>query len=213
MTRRRDGQVTRDGIVAAAIRILARDGYQGLSARTIAAESGANLARVNYYFGSKQNLLLEVFVALDDEKVERQRRMYEEANAPLSRKWRMAAAFYREDLADGYVRIMQELYAVGYGDPLVGQRVRERMNGWRTLIAEAVRVPLPQLGISLPPEMVASSVVSFWLGMELQHLAGASEDEGSFFAILDAVGDWLEALEHQAAVDGSLGRLAMPAHD
>ncbi|HUG14008.1 MAG TPA: TetR/AcrR family transcriptional regulator [Thermomicrobiales bacterium] len=213
MARRRDGQVTRDAIVVAAIRILARDGYQGLSARAIAAESGTNLARVNYYFGSKQNLLLEVFVALDDEKVGRQRRMYEEPNAPLSRKWRTAVAFYREDLADGYVRIMQELYAVGYGDARVGQRVRERMNTWRSLIAETMRASLPELSIDLAPEMVASALVSFWLGMESQHLAGASEDEGHFFAILDTVGDWLEALEHRAAGSADRGHLVTPAPD
>jgi AcrR family transcriptional regulator len=210
MTRRRDGQVTRDAIVTAAIRILARDGYQGLSARTIAAASGTNLARVNYYFGSKQNLLLEVFVALDAEKVGRQRRMYTEPNAPLSRKWRTAVTFYREDLADGYVRIMQELYAVGYGDALVGQRVRERMTVWRSLLAETMQASLPELGIDLPPGMVASALVSFWLGMESQHLAGASEDEGHFFAILDFVGDWLEAREREAAGFIERGHLATP---
>lgn len=213
MARRRDGQVTRDAIVAAAIRILGRDGYQGLSARAIAAESGANLARVNYYFGSKQNLLLEVFAALDDAKVERQRRMYHEPDVPLSQKWRAAVAFYREDLQDGYVRIMQELYAVGYGDPLVGQRVRERINTWRSLLAEAASASLPKLDVDLPPDMVASTVVSFWLGMEQQHLAGASEEEGHFFAILDAIGDWLEALEQRTAAGTHHKREVVPRLD
>jgi hypothetical protein len=154
-----------------------------------------------------------VFAALDDAKVERQRRMYHEPDAALSQKWRAAVAFYREDLKDGYVRIMQELYAVGYGDPLVGQRVRERMNTWRSLLAEATSASLPEMDIDLPPEMVASAVVSFWLGMEQQHLAGASEAEGHYFAILDAVGDWLEALEQRPAPGKHREREVVPGLD
>ena len=53
----------------------------------------------------------------------------------------------------------------------------------------------PALGIDLPPDHVGSVVASFWLGMESQHLIGASEKEGHFFAILDTIGDWLEARE------------------
>jgi AcrR family transcriptional regulator len=186
---------TRDAILAAALRILARDGYTALTARAIAAEAGTNVALLNYYFGSKRKFLPELFDAIDSGKLARQRDMYGDAEAPLSAKWREAVAFYRQDLADGYVRVLHELYALGHANPEVAARVQGRLNHWRALLEEVARRSLPELRIALPPELVASALASFWLGMEIQHLAGATEDEGHFFALLDAIGDWLEARE------------------
>lgn len=186
---------TRDAILAAALRILARDGYTRLTARAVAAEAGTNVALLNYYFGSKRRFLPELFDAIDAGKLARQRAMYADADDPLSAKWRQAVAFYREDLADGYVRILHELYALGHANPEVAARIQGRLNTWRALLEEVARHYLPTLGLDLPPELVASAATSFWLGMEIQHLAGAREEEGHFFAVLDAVGDWLEARE------------------
>jgi AcrR family transcriptional regulator len=186
---------TRDAILAAALRILARDGYTALTARAVAAEAGTNVALLNYYFGSKRKFLPELFDAIDSGKLARQRDMYSDPAAALSAKWREAVAFYRQDLADGYVRVLHELYALGYTNPEVAARVQGRLNSWRALLEEVARRSLPALGIPLPPDLVASAVTSFWLGMEIQHLAGAREGEGRFFAILDAIGDWLEARE------------------
>lgn len=192
---------TRDAILAAALRILARDGYTALTARAIAAEARTNVALLNYYFGSKAKFLPALFDAIDSSKFARQRAMYDNPAAPLSAKWREAVAFYRQDLADGYVRVLHELYALGYATPEIAARIRGRFNNWRALLEEAARRYLPALGIALPPELVASAVASFWLGMEIQHLAGASEDEGQFFAVLDAIGDWLAAREAAMGAD------------
>lgn len=190
---------TRDAILAAAQRILARDGYAGLTARAIAAEAGTNVASLNYHFGSKRKFLPELYAALDAEKYERQRAMYQEPDTPLSAKWRQAVAYYRQDLADGYVRIIHEQYALGQTTPEIGAQVQGKITTWQLLIEEAARRYLPALGIMVPPEIVASAVVSFWLGMEVQHLAGASEQAGHYFAILDMIGDWLEAREAEVA--------------
>jgi AcrR family transcriptional regulator len=193
----------RDAILAAAQRILARDGYGGLTARAIAAEAGTNIASLNYYFGSKRKFLPELFAALERDKYLRQRAMYQDPHAPLSAKWRQAVAFYHEDRADGFVRVIHERYALGYTAPELALQVQEQLKSWRSLIEEAVRRYFPELGITLPPEIVASAVISFWLGMEMQHLAGMTEEEGSYFAILDAIGDWLEAREAEAAARAS----------
>ena len=187
---------TRDAILAAAQRLLARDGYQGVTARQIAAEAGTNLALVNYYFGSKQNLLLTLFDELDRDKLERQHAMYA-AGVPLSEKWRRAVRFYRQDLEDGFVRMLQELIALGYGNPAIAERVQRHINDWRALLEEVAAAYLPELGIDLPPRLVVSAVTSFWQGMETLHLSGLDEEHGHFFELLDLVGDWLEAREHE----------------
>ena len=55
------GPGVRDRILDTAEAYFAEDGYTGVSLRQITAAAGVNLAAVNYYFGSKLNLLREVF--------------------------------------------------------------------------------------------------------------------------------------------------------
>ncbi|MBF6591385.1 MAG: TetR/AcrR family transcriptional regulator [Ktedonobacterales bacterium] len=50
----------RDAILAAAIRVLARDGLAEATTRKIAAEAQVNQATLGYYFGNKDGLLLAV---------------------------------------------------------------------------------------------------------------------------------------------------------
>ena len=47
-------------IIAAAVRVLARDGLAETTTRKIAAEAGVNQAMLRYYFGSKDDLLFAV---------------------------------------------------------------------------------------------------------------------------------------------------------
>ena len=50
----------RERIIFAAIGILEKDGARGITTRRIAAEAGVNTAAVNYYFGSKEELVRQV---------------------------------------------------------------------------------------------------------------------------------------------------------
>jgi AcrR family transcriptional regulator len=199
--RRRAGKDTPETILRAAVRVLARDGFPALTARNIATEAGTNLALLNYHFGSKERFLLALFDVLDNERIARQRAMYAVPADRLSTKWRLAVEFYRSDLAAGYVRVLQELTAYGYSNARVRRRVRDRMREWRGLVEQVAASELPPLGIDVSPSVVASLVASFWLGMEIQHLLGVTEDEGRFFEILDSIGDWIDARER--AVGGS----------
>ena len=52
---------TRDRILDEAESLFARKGYHGVSVREITGAADCNLAAVNYHFGNKQNLYLEVF--------------------------------------------------------------------------------------------------------------------------------------------------------
>ena len=48
---------TRDRLLDTAARLFAERGYQATTMRAVTAEAGANIAAVNYHFGSKQALL------------------------------------------------------------------------------------------------------------------------------------------------------------
>lgn len=47
-------------ILMAAEKLFAEFGYEGTSTRQISKESGANMAMINYYFGSKEGVFLEI---------------------------------------------------------------------------------------------------------------------------------------------------------
>lgn len=50
----------RTDIINAALKLFAELGFEGTSTRQIAKESGANMAMINYYFGSKEGVFLEI---------------------------------------------------------------------------------------------------------------------------------------------------------
>jgi len=60
--RRGDGAVTHARILNHAERLFSVDGYAGVSLRQITSAAEVDLALVNYYFGSKENLFRDVLV-------------------------------------------------------------------------------------------------------------------------------------------------------
>ena len=58
---------TKAAVFCAAERLFALHGFQNVSVRDITADAGVNLASVNYHFGSKDNLIAEVFRRRMDE--------------------------------------------------------------------------------------------------------------------------------------------------
>lgn len=56
-----DVDTTRDRLLAAAEVLFAQKGYHAVSIREITSSAESNLAAVNYHFGNKENLYLEVF--------------------------------------------------------------------------------------------------------------------------------------------------------
>jgi AcrR family transcriptional regulator len=67
-------------VFSAAERLFAVHGFQKVSVRDITAEAGVNLASVNYHFGSKDALLLEIFRRRTAELNRARARMLHEAN-------------------------------------------------------------------------------------------------------------------------------------
>lgn len=55
---------TKSRILEAAKTLFARHGLEKASMRLICSEAGVNIASINYHFGSKENLIKEIFVRL-----------------------------------------------------------------------------------------------------------------------------------------------------
>jgi len=181
----------------AARAVLQRDGVAALSTRSVGAEAGVNLSLIHYYFGSRDGLLLAILEQMDADLLARQRAMYGQGETTLAEKWRQAVDFYRQDLESGYIRALMELASHGYTNAEMAERVRELMAGWRNLLAEVAAEALPRLGITaVDPSEIASMIVSFWYGMDVQHLLGVTEEEGRLWQTLDTLGRLIERLEN-----------------
>lgn len=196
---------TKARILEATFRQLATQGYAALRMRDIAAQAGVNVALINYHFGSKEQLVLDVLDAANEKLLERQSTMYRGPQG-FAEKWAEARRFYESDLASGFVRVQAELMAAAYSNPWLRDRVAPRILAWGNLIYAGVREAFDELaaqGIKLPaaltPEVVANWIGHYWLGMEMGDLLGGwSAPERSNDKALDALQQLLEALDNGA---------------
>jgi len=197
-TRTSQGQSTRELLLSAARTILNRDGAAGLSTRTVAAEAGVNLSLIHYYFGSRDGLLLAVLDSVNRDLLARQHRMYERNDLTLAQKWQQAIDFYRKDLRSGYVRSLMEIIAHGYSNPEAAAAARALIDGWRQLLVQAAEEALARLELpGVEATEVASAIVSFWYGMEMQHMLSTPEEEARLWQTLDAIGGLIAKLENE----------------
>ncbi len=180
---------TRSVIVGAARGRLLADGYANLSTRRVADAAGVPLSQIHYHFGSKRQLILAVLAAENERLLHRQREMFD-APEPLWVRWDLACDFLEEDLASGYVRILQEMIAAGWSDPEVAGAVREMLAGWYLLLADVARHEAER-GADLhgfTPEEVSALMATPFLGAEEMILLGITESTLPLRSALRKVG-------------------------
>lgn len=140
---------TRELILDAARVRLVSAGYAALSTRKVAEGAEVHLSQVHYHFGSKQQLLLAVLERESARLLERQANMYGQ-DRPLAERYEQACDFLDEDLASGYVRLVQEMTAAGWSDPDIAGAVRVMAQRWIDLLIGVIR-DAEQQGVSLGP--------------------------------------------------------------
>lgn len=189
-------QSTKSTILGAAKDALVESGYSALSTRSIAQRAGVPLSQIHYHFGTKQNLVLAVLEEENRKLLERQARLYE-SDMPFWKQWEQACDFLDDDLASGYVRVLQEMTAAGWGDDEIAAAVRANLTGWMDLLTDTARRASSRLGGLGPftPEEVAVLAGSPFLGVEALLLLGFEESDLPMRSALRKVGDVLRNLE------------------
>lgn len=91
----------RQRLIDAAERLFAEHGWNAVGIRAIAAAANANLAALNYHFGSKENLLAELFAARARPIAAERVRLLAEIEAGGATLERIIEAFLRPALALG----------------------------------------------------------------------------------------------------------------
>ena len=110
---------TKQRILDSAEALFARHGFTGASLRQVTAAAKVNLAAVNYHFGSKENLVNEVFRRrLDTLNSDRQQALADVLADPahsvedlLGAFVRPALAMAQDDHGGGFVRVLARAYA------------------------------------------------------------------------------------------------------
>ncbi len=164
---------TRAQLLAAARACLLQEGYARFSTRRVADLAGVPLSQISYHFGSKGGLVLALLEADNHRLLQRQAATFAEP-IPLSARWERACDHLEEDLASGYVRVLQEMIAAGWSDPEVARAVRANLQGWHDLLtglAEEAAQRFGGLGPFTAAE-VAALVGTAFLGSEALILLG-----------------------------------------
>src|SRR5258708_33095690 len=133
-------------LLEAAKKVLRQKGYSGLSTRDVAAPAGMPLSQIHYHFGSKQGLILALFEYLNAQLLDRQNVLFGNPALKLSEQWDQACAYLDDDIASGYVRVLQELIAASWTDAEVAKVVRAGILGWVELITGLARKAERELG-------------------------------------------------------------------
>jgi AcrR family transcriptional regulator len=187
---------TAESFLDAAERLLVEIGHAAISTRRLAAEAGANQGLVHYYFGSMDELFVQVLERFTDRLIARQREMYGAAG-PFIEKWRTAWRFQEEDLSAGYSKIWMELQALSWNRPDLRPRVAHVNNEWRAVLREAYASAAAEYGLDeqqFPVDALVAMTMTFGQGFALERLEGIDEGHAQ---LLDWIERWLESLEAQ----------------
>ncbi len=148
--RRRAGQRTRDGLLAAALALIAQRGQEGVTLREITESAGANVAAVGYHFGSLK--------ALCEAAIEHALERYLDAQiqavgslGPAATLDELAAAFARpmvRALATGGtdLAVMRTVARVGIDPPRGWERLSGKFGQSRQDVLRVLTAILPGVG-------------------------------------------------------------------
>jgi AcrR family transcriptional regulator len=185
---------TAEALLDAAERLLVDVGHAGISTRRVAAEAGANQGLVHYYFGSIDELFVQVLERFTERLIARQRAMYS-GEGPFLEKWRAAWRFQEDDLDAGYSRIWLELQALSWSRPSLRPRIAAVNAEWRGVLRDAFKAAAEQYALSaqeFPVEALVALTMTFGQGYALERLEGIEEGHRAMLGWID---EWLQTLE------------------
>ena len=185
---------TAEAFLDAAERLLVEVGHAGITTRRLAAEAGANQGLVHYYFGSMDELLVQVLERFTSRLVARQRAMYAQ-DVPFIEKWRAAWRFQEDDIEAGYSKIWLELQALSWSHEQLRPRVALVNEEWRRVLRDAFEQAANEYGLKkneLPLEALVAMTMTFGQGYAMERLEGIDAGHAE---LLDWIERWLKGLE------------------
>jgi AcrR family transcriptional regulator len=188
-------------LLEAAKKVLRQKGYAGLSTRDVAAAAGVPLSQIHYHFGSKQGMMLALFEYLNAQLLGRQNALFHDPALKVSEQWDKACDYLDDDIASGYVRVLQELIAASWADADVAKVIRAGLLIWFDLLTELARKAERELGGVGPfsAEEVAALVGCAFIGAESLYLLGGEKKGVPMRQALRRFGDLIRIAENDSS--------------
>jgi len=168
------GEGRRSVILDAALRVVAAGGIDAVTHRRVAAEAGVALGSTTYYFGSRDEILLEAFrhyIAVHNAKTATLAEQFPQRNVTAFVDLLMAST--RRQFDDSAMLLAEyELILFAARNPQLAEEYR----AWQRQLAGEVAERLEQFGVEKPIE-AARTLVAALRGFELDRLA---RDDQSF---------------------------------
>ena len=179
---------TKERIIAAASKVLAEKGYEAATLREISREAQAAPGLVHYYFGGKDELLVEVLQAAGRRFHQRMERLVQQVPVEQSLEAALAQLYERVDLEPDVYRLRYESFSLGLHNPLIEPRVRERLAQRRNELGSVIAKVLEnsewtegKQRSSLDPTLLAALLLSIFDGLALQKIMDPTFDlEGAY---------------------------------
>ncbi|TQF03281.1 TetR/AcrR family transcriptional regulator [Kitasatospora acidiphila] len=200
---------TRERLMAAAISLMKRQGISGVSARTIAAECGANQALVFYHFKTVEGLLAAAAVRETENRLALYRPALAAAGS-LRELLRVGRELHETERADGSVALLGQFLAGASTYPQLAEASVAALRLWTDEV-EAVLLrlfadhPLAEL-LDLPG--LARAVSASFIGLELYEGVDPAGAAAAFEA-LDRLGVLVEVVDGLGPVANRAVRVAL----
>jgi len=183
-------------LVAAAFRVIGRDGFAGVTTRRVCAEAGAPLAAFHYCFASKQELMAELTTQSMAALLSAQHEMplLETVEATL----RAGLRHYWKTVEDDPNResVLMALTQHALGDPALDGVAQRQYSAYHATARKTLQRIATGFGVTwaMPVEDVARMLVVVTDGVTLAWLV--DRDSAAAVAALDAFAGQLAALAH-----------------
>ena len=185
-----------EAVLDAAERLLVEVGYSGITTRRLATEAGLNQGLIHYYFGSMDEVLVQVLQRFTERLIARQREMYTR-DVPFLEKWRTAMGYLEDDLRAGYPKVWWELQAMAWNRPELQKRIASVFDEWRDVLSDAFSAAIDEYGLDrrqFPVAAVVALVMTFNEGIFQERLSGFDRGHRELLTWVDA---WLSSLERE----------------
>ena len=202
-------------ILAAAVRVLAREGIAGATTRRIAAEAGINQATLLYYVGSKD----ELYLAVLREMMRMTREIALSARpvglAPAEAIRRCVMAFWEHVESAVELQVLQyELTLYALRNPASAWLAKKQYSGYSAVVEDLLREACKGAGAAcaLPYDAVARFVVGGLDGLILRFIsdrdtARARRDLESLIAAIVALVEGTATVQPAVGASMPTGRL------
>lgn len=193
---------TKKKLLEAAKNVLLSNGYSGLSTRAIAAAANMQMSQIRYHFGSKEGMVLALYEYMTAQIMDRQTAMFSDKTIPISQKWDIACDYLDVDVSTGYVRVFQELMALGWSNDKIAVEIKKSLSNWKELhmsLAEEFQDSFGSFS-PFPMEDIVALIGPAFIGVEAFLLLGW-EDQVPVRQSLRRFGNVIRYFENAQAED------------